>query len=476
MTPDDVTRMLPHAVGPEKSILSSIMRNPQEWVHAAIEERLTSGHFYLPANAVMFEQMLEAFDEHGEVELVSFVQRLVDKALIDHVGGPAAVTDIYTYAPTDSHFRQHLQIVKDKHVLRSLLQVSNDTIQRVHDEPEEVEATLDASEAALLAIRESRENLQTETLKSSVRWVIDDLQDRCEGKPGAVGLPTGYEVLDRMTNGLRGGDLFVLAARPSMGKTSLMMNIVERICMDQEKPSMVFSCEMPQRQLVQRLTYSRARYAYSQLSRGVKPDKGELMRIQRVAVEVANSKLRIDDTSGISISQLRAKARRAKRESDIQFIAIDYLQLMKSVTKQATNNREREIAEISAGLKGLAKELDIPILVLAQLNRDAEKRTGKSLGVPRMSDLRESGAIEQDADMVGLLHRRDYYATTEEEKEELAGQAELILAKNRNGETGHVPLTFIADLMRFESGAPERKEPDRRKTGKKDRFGNPIDD
>jgi replicative DNA helicase len=251
--------------------------------------------------------------------------------------------------------------------------------------------------------------------------------------------------------------MFVIAARPSMRKTSLMMNIVEHVCVDLAKPSMVFSCEMSASQLVQRLVFARAKFALNQLSRGYTPNKGDLQRIQRACGEIAQSKLFIDDTPGISINELRAKARRKKRDEDIQFIAIDYLQLMKSRTKQAENSREREIAEISAGIKGLAKELSIPILILAQLNRGPESRTGKSLGVPRMSDLRESGAIEQDADMVGLLYRSAYYAEDAEEKEAEAGKAELVLAKNRNGETGHIPLTFIAELMRFESGPPARE-------------------
>jgi replicative DNA helicase len=213
-------------------------------------------------------------------------------------------------------------------------------------------------------------------------------------------------------------------------------------------------------QLVQRLVFARAKFAISQLSRGYSPNKGDLQRIQRSCAEITQSRLFIDDTPGISINELRAKARRKKRDEDIQFIAIDYLQLMKSRTKQAETSREREIAEISAGIKGLAKELSIPIVILAQLNRGPESRTGKSLGVPRMSDLRESGAIEQDADMVGLLYRSAYYAEDAEEKEAEAGKAELVLAKNRNGETGHIPLTFIAELMRFESGPPARDMPE----------------
>lgn len=454
---DDVTRSLPHALGPEKSLLSSMLQDPQEYIGLAIEEKLTSGHFYLPSHATLFEFLVELFEGGQEVELVSLVQRLLDRGLLDRVGGPAALTDIYTYAPSPGHFRHHLQLVKDKHVLRSIIQHSNEAIAQAYDAPEEVATLLDTVEARILAIREGSETNRAPTIKQSVDQVIDQFQALLAGEKGVQGLSTGYEELDRMSGGLKPGEMFVIAARPSMGKTSLMMNIVEHIAVDLAKPGMVFSCEMSAFQLVQRLVFSRAKFAVSQLSRGYTPNKGDLQRIQRSALESSNAKLFIDDSPGITINELRAKARRKKRDEDIQFIAIDYLQLMKSRTKQAENSREREIAEISAGIKGLAKELHLPIIILAQLNRGPEGRTGKSLGVPRMSDLRESGAIEQDADLVGLLYRSAYYAEDAEEKDELAGKAELVLAKNRNGETGHVPLTFIADLMRFESGPPARE-------------------
>jgi replicative DNA helicase len=347
--------------------------------------------------------------------------------------------------------------VKDKFVLRSIIQNSNEAIAQAYDAPDEVEALLDTVEAKMLAIREGSETNKAPTIKQSVHEVIEQFQALIAGEKGAQGISTGFEELDRMSSGLKPGEMFVVAARPSMGKTSFMMNMVEHVCLDQGKSSMVFSCEMSAFQLVQRLVFSRSKFAMSQLSRGYTPTKGDLQRIQRAAVETSAAKLFIDDTPGISINELRAKARRKKRDEDIQFIAIDYLQLMKSRTKQAESSREREIAEISAGIKGLAKELGIPICILAQLNRGPESRAGKSLGVPRMSDLRESGSIEQDADMVGLLYRTAYYAENDEEREAEAGKAELVLAKNRNGETGSIPLTFIADLMRFETGPPARE-------------------
>jgi replicative DNA helicase len=405
----------------------------------------------------LFDFLVKLFEDGQEVELVSLVQRLLDRGLLDRVGGPAALTDLFTYAPSPGHFRHHLQHVKDKFVLRSIIQHSNEAIAQAYDAPDEVASLLDTVEAKILAIREGSETNKSPTIKQSIAEFSEYFQKLLAGEPGAQGMSTGFEELDRMSNGLKPGEMFVVAARPSMGKTSLMMNIVEHVCVDLAKPSMVFSCEMSAAQLVQRLVFARAKFALNQLSRGYTPNKGDLQRIQRACAEIAQSKLFIDDTPGISINELRAKARRKKRDEDIQFIAIDYLQLMKSRTKQAENSREREIAEISAGIKGLAKELSVPILILAQLNRGPESRTGKSLGVPRMSDLRESGAIEQDADMVGLLYRSAYYAEDAEEKEAEAGKAELVLAKNRNGETGHIPLTFIAELMRFETGPPARE-------------------
>jgi len=454
---DDVTRALPHALGPEKSLLSSMLQDPQEYIGVAIEEKLTLEHFYLPSHSTLFGFLIELFEGGNEIELVSLVQRLLDRGLLDRVGGPSSLTDLYTYAPSPGHFRHHLQHVKDKFVLRSIIQNSNEAIAQAYDAPDEVAALLDSVEAKVLAIREGSETNKSPTIKQSVNDVLKQFEKRIAGEKGDQGLSTGFEVLDRMSSGLKAGEMFVVAARPSMGKTSFMMNMVEHICIDQGKPSMVFSCEMSAFQLVQRLVFSRAKFAMSKLSRGYSPEKGDLQRFKRAAIEISGAKLFIDDTAGISINELRAKARRKKRDENIQFIAIDYLQLMRSRSKQAENSREREIAEISAGIKGLAKELDIPICILAQLNRGPESRAGKSLGIPRMSDLRESGSIEQDADMVGLLYRSAYYAENEEEREAEAGKAELVLAKNRNGETGSVPLTFIADLMRFETGIPARE-------------------
>ncbi len=451
---DDVTRALPHAVGPEKSLLSTMLQDPQEYISVAIEEKLTPGHFYLPNHTTLFEFLVELFEKGVEVELVSLFQRLMDRGLLERSGGAGYLSELYTYAPSPGHFRHHLQHVKDKFVLRAIIRSANEAVAQAYEAPDEVPELLDTVEQNILSIRESAETTQGQTLKQTVEEVMRDFQVLLSKERVSLGLSTGFEELDKKSGGLKPGEMFVLAARPSMGKTSLMMNIVEHVCLDQGKPCMVFSCEMSSAQLVQRLLFARAKFVVSQISRGYTPKKAELERIQNACRQIIDSKLFIDDTAGISINELRAKARRKKRDEDIQFIAIDYLQLMKSRTRQAENSREREIAEISGGIKALAKELGVPILILAQLNRGPEGRTGKSLGVPRMSDLRESGSIEQDADLVGLLYRNKYYAENEEERAALEGKAELVLAKNRNGETGGIPLTFIEELMRFETGPP----------------------
>jgi replicative DNA helicase len=278
--------------------------------------------------------------------------------------------------------------------------------------------------------------------------------------PGQLrGLSTGYSQLDKISSGLQGGEMFVIAARPSMGKTSFAMNIVEHIAVDLDTPCAVFSLEMSAAMLVRRLLVSRAMLSLGDLSRGLltHAQKEALAKASR---ELQKSKIFIDETPGLDIMELRAKARRLKKQYGIQMIAIDYLQLLTSSSRRAKDNRQIEIAEISAGLKGLAKELNVPIVVLAQLNRSVEQRKGQR---PVLSDLRESGSIEQDADMVGLLTRADYAGgkmEVEDEEKEAAkkGQALLILAKNRNGPTDDVHLRFIDYAMRFVEREPDADE------------------
>ncbi len=461
---------MPSAIDAEKSVLSSIMSDCQTYMATATERKLLAGHFYVPAHRLLFEVLQEYDAEGRSVELVSFTQTLLDRkvpnpkgshlppldrSLMEEIGGPSNLASIFSFAATNAHFDYHLEMVLEKFILRSVIKTCTESITRAYEDQEEVAGLLDSVEQDILAIREGSTANEETTLKSAVVEVVESFEKMISGQGQVQGLQTGYDVLDKMNNGLKGGDMFIIAARPAMGKTSFVMNVVEHVCLDQGLPSMVFSCEMPTVQLVQRMLFARSKVSLNKIKNGIKPTKADFVRFSKTAQEISESKLFIDDTAGISINELRAKARRRAKEDGIKLIAIDYLQLMKSLSKQAQNSREREVAEISAGLKALAKELKIPVIVLAQLNRGPEGRTGKSLGVPRMSDLRESGSIEQDADMVGLLYREAYYAEDEEEKEEKAGKANLLIAKNRNGPTGSVPLTFIDEFMRFEARAFE---------------------
>lgn len=447
-------RALPSAMEPEKSILSSMLQDPADRINEAVEAKLSEEHFYLPAHGLLFKILRELSDAGKPVELVALHQVLSDRNLLDSVGGASALVELSNHSPSAAHFAHYVKVVRDKHILRQVIATSNSSITNAFENPEDVGAFLDEVEASVFQIKEGMETSGEVRVKDLIGEALDVFEQLASGQRGLEGISTGYSKLDELSNGLKPGEMMIIAARPSMGKTSFMMNLVEHIAVDQKKPVMVFSCEMSSLQIVQRLLFSRARFALSKMGKGFKITKEELKRIKKSAEELANAPLFIDDTPSLTIGDLRAKARRKKREDDIQLIAVDYLQLMRSNSKQASDSREREIAEISSGLKAIAKELKIPVLVLAQLNRGPEQRGG----TPRMSDLRESGSIEQDADMIGLLFRKSYYndATkddAEEEKEANEGKAQLILAKNRNGPVESVPLTFVAELMRFETRA-----------------------
>ncbi len=462
---DDVTRALPHALGPEKSILSSMLQDPQEFIGRAMEAKLTMDHFYMPGHAALFGILLEMFHAGAGIEFVGLTQALHDAGKLDRIGGPSAMADLHNYAPSSGHFHHHLKLVKDKATLRRIVAASNAAIAACYDAPGEASETLEAVEREIMAIRDDATTVALMTTRQAIETVLDDFRDELQGREDRKqGIKTGYIDLDRMTGGMIEGQMTVIGARPSMGKTSLAMDIVENVVMA-GFPALVFSAEMTTKALAERMLFSRARFDRKSISRGATANTGDLQRIQRAAVEISQAKLFFDDTSGPSIGYIRAKARRMVREHGIKLIAVDYLGLCKSSSKQADHSREREVAEISAGLKGLAKDLSIPVVVVAQLNRKTEDRGGKSKpGKPRMSDLKDSGSIEADADIIALLYREDYYAEADE-KADCCGRATLEIAKNRNGATGEIPLVFIPELTRFETGEKyERKEPNERKS------------
>ncbi len=443
--------IMPQAPGVEKSVLSMMCIDPTNIVGLCVSEGMTGEYFYVPAHRILWEIFRSRYEKGVMIDPTSVAQELTDRHQLEAVGGYAGLNDIFSFTTTTALFRLHFETLKEKYILRSIILTANRASEGAYAGETEVEALLDQTEQDVLQIRQSAAKGEEWSLKRDIRQAMSNFERMMHTKGEILGISTGYPKLDRMINGLKPGELFVIAARPSMGKTSFLLNIVEHLALEVKKPVLTFSCEMPSVQLVERLLYARSGVSKQKLlaqQGALSPE--DMSRVKQAVRELQACKLIIDDTAAISISELRAKARRVLREHpDLCAIGIDYLQLMRSHTKQAQNSREREIAEISGGLKSLAKELKLPIIVLAQLNRGPESRTGKNKGVPMMSDLRESGAIEQDADMIGLLYRMAYYAEDDEQREEIGTDANLALAKNRNGPTGDVPLTFVAELMRF---------------------------
>ena len=451
----DVHRALPQSLDAEKGLLGSVLLSSTVLDDSI--SQIDAAHFHLPAHQKIFELLVEMRNVGKPIDLISVTQLLEDRKLLAEVGGPSVVTDLLTFVPTAANADYYREILCEKYLLRKVITVCTEYAARSYEEQGDVKLLVDEVEHKILEIGEERVSSTIPTMKEMVNDAITSIEQLVANKGGITGLSTGFHVLDNMTSGLHAGEMFVIAARPSMGKTALAMNIAEHVALDAGKPVAVFSLEMSSPQLVQRLLCSRARVDSKKLRDGF-IGKQELGSISSAAGLLSKAKMFVDDTPGLSILELRAKARRLHNREGIKLVVIDYLQLLRSNSRRAQDNRQIEIAEISSGVKALAKELKIPVIVLAQLNRNPESRTGDSKGRPRLSDLRESGSIEQDADVVALLVREKYYAEDEEARKEAEGKATLIIAKQRNGPTGDVPLTFLEDYTRFEDRAEERRE------------------
>ena len=392
--------------------------------------------------------MLEdLWKKNSPIDLITVTQSLADRNLLDQVGGPATLAHLQTFLPTAANADYYIDIMREKHLLRRMIMVCTSSAARCYEEQGDVKTLIDDVEKQIFTVGEERVRGELPDMKDHVNAALDSIEKLYKNKGEVTGVPTGYKVLDTMTSGMHPSEMIVIAARPSMGKTALAMNIAEHVAVDKNIPVAVFSLEMSAQQLVQRLLCSRARVNLQNLRNGIMP-KGAQQSLIQASAAYGQCKMYIDDTAGLSILELRAKSRRLMDKHKLGLIVIDYLQLLKSPSKRGQENRQIEIAEISGGIKALAKELGIPIIVLAQLNRKSEDRGD---GKPRISDLRESGSIEQDADLVGLLYRSAYYAKDEEDRNEKGGESELIIAKQRNGPTGEVPLTFLSEFTRFES-------------------------
>jgi replicative DNA helicase len=454
----DIHRNPPHSVEAEQGVLGSMLLSPRQAIAECVE-KINEQYFYIPAHQTIYSVLVDLWNAGQAIDLITFTQVLRDRNLLESVGGAAFVTSLFTFVPTAANLEYYLEIVRDKYILREIISAATESVRRAYEEQDEVNNLLDEVEQRIFAVGEDRFKGQLLSMKEQVMSTLESIEKLFENKGAITGVSTGFRDLDKLTSGLHRSEMIVIAARPSMGKTALAMNIAEHAAIEAKLPVAIFSLEMSAQQLVQRMLCSRARVNLAKTRDGFLAE-ADFPKLTHAASKLAEAKIFIDDTASLSILELRAKARRLKTQQDIHLIIIDYLQLVRSTSRRAQDNRQLEISEISGGLKGLAKELNIPIVVVAQLNRNPEIRTGSGKGVPRLADLRESGSIEQDADVVGLLMREEYYADTDEEREELKGKAELIIAKQRNGPIGGVKLTFLNEFTRFVDRADEAVEPE----------------
>jgi replicative DNA helicase len=443
-------RLPPHSPEAEQGVLGCVLLSPNDCMGECIG-RFKEGAevFYDLRHQTIFSALVQMYDAREAIDVITLQQQLKNKQLLEEVGGIAYLAALPDTVPSAANLSYYLDIVVEKYLLRKMIHTCTEVVGRVYDYEGEVDALLDEVERDILRISESRVQTQTTTIKDLVKKAITTIEDFHQRQGMLTGVGTGFTDLDKMTSGLHGGEMVVIAARPSVGKTSLAMNIAEYVAIEQRLPVGVFSLEMTSESLVLRMLCSRSRVNLRNVREGFLAER-DFPKLTGSAGKLANAPLFIDDSSALSILQLRAKARRMWQQYGIKLFVVDYLQLLHSTARRA-DNRQQEIADISSGIKSLAKELSVPVIVLSQLNRELEREKNRK---PRLSDLRESGAIEQDADVVGLLYKPssdddDSGSSAEED----AVPMNLLIAKQRNGPTGDVNLTFLKSYTRFESAA-----------------------
>ena len=400
--------------------------------------------FYSPAHRFIFQAILDLSRQNAPIDLVSLAEALRMSGRLDEVGGPAYLAELTASTVSAANALHHAGIVREKAVQRKLISTALDIITRCYDGGQETEKLLDESEQAIFAIADARTTKGVHSSKELVTRVFEQIEKRMENKELVTGVPTGYYQFDEYTAGLQPSDLIIVAGRPSMGKTAFAMNMAMRAAVMHNVPTAIFSLEMSMEQIMQRMLCCWGKVDLAKLRRG-RLDDEDWSRLYDAANHLSPAPIYVDDTAAITTMDLRARCRRLKSERGLGLIVVDYLQLMRA--SRNIDSREQEISEISRSLKALAKELHVPVVALSQLNRKVEERADKR---PMMSDLRESGAIEQDADVIIFLYRAAAY----KKKEELTPEdnvAEVIIGKQRNGPTGMVRLTFLKESTAFEN-------------------------
>ena len=431
-------RVPPQNIEAEQSVLGAMLIKKEAITQA--QELLRPDDFYREAHRIVFETMLELAGDNEAVDLVTLTEALRKKEMLEKVGGISFITALANYVPTAANIVYHAQIVKEKSELRHLIDAATEIASAAYEATDDVKDIMDDAEKKILAVAANQTGGAFEPIRNIVIDTVGRVETLYENQGGLTGISTGFRDLDRDTSGLQKSDLILVAARPSMGKTAFTLNIATYAAMHGHTVAF-FSLEMSKEQLVQRMLCSEGGIDSQRLRTGQLED-ADWDRLINTADRISKASIYIDDTAGINVMDLRSKARRLKAEHGLDLIVIDYLQLMQGRARSSSDNRQQEISEISRSLKALARELDVPVVALSQLSRSVESRTVKK---PMLSDLRESGSLEQDADIVMFLYREDYYDQETERK----NITEVIIAKHRNGPIGTIELFFQKEFTKF---------------------------
>ncbi len=442
-----VGRSVPESLEAEAAVLGSMILD-RECI-GQIVQQINTESFYRTEHQIIFDALISLYEKNSDIDLILLRDELKKRNRLTEVGGVDYLVRVAESVPSSANVEYYTEIIKDKSIIRELIVATNEILQDAYSESGEVREKLDSAEQKIFAVTEKKISGIATPLKSLLQEAFENI----EARKGShlTGLSTGFFELNEQLCGLQNSEMIVIAGRPSMGKTSFALNIAENIGVNDDIPVVIFSLEMGKQQLVERFLCSYGRIDAQRVRKGMLTTE-ELEKLTRVGSELFEKPIYIDDTPGLTPLMIRAKCRRLKSQYDIQCVIIDYLQLM--TVGHKVESRQQEVSEMSRYLKGLAKELDIPVVVISQLNRAPEGREGHR---PRMSDLRESGSIEQDADVVMLLHRDDYYHRGEDGYDE-DNTADIIIAKQRNGPTGIVKLRFNREFTRFEN-ASQIEEP-----------------
>jgi replicative DNA helicase len=438
----------PFSLEAEAGVLGSIVLNPDVCDDVALILRVED--FYDDANRKLYEHMRQMHDAGSKIDSTLLVERLKTSGDYERIGGAGYLAKIYQSVPNYAHATYYAEIVRQKSTVRSLIDASTEILRDAYEETDDAQQMLSRAEQKIFSILDSRATSSVASISDVLHEAIDRLDARMKGEHTLGGAETGFADLDALTGGLHNSELVILAARPSMGKTAFAMNIAENVATKQLSPTLFVSLEMSSIELADRLLCSAARVNGHRLRNGT-ISNDDRRRLIEMASEISRAPLYVDDSSSRTVTEIAAAARRIqRRDGHLGLIVIDYLQLIEP--DNSRDPRQEQVARIARRLKGLARELQVPVLCLAQLNRQAEDNKDHR---PRLSHLRESGAIEQDADVVMFVHREEYFRRGDEQ-EEVAGQAEIIISKQRNGPVGEVELIWQKEFTRFEDRAPER--------------------